>query len=531
LSLILYSCNSAGESIVEFKLIPVDTIELDLSGFSKNVISDLQFVETDSVLLLFLYTKSDYIDVYNLQNKKLVNRVPLIKGKQLSSFYVKNIDSIFLFYSSSFFNEYTDSLLQLVNINGSIRDIYSIDGNYLRTINNDISVLNSYYPHSIFHKIVFIKNNVFFLVSKYHQFQLGDSLSRSAELTPVLSLNTNSKKNYPVNFDYVFPKEGYFFPQAFNHYFIAEAKNKNVLFYTRYSNLIQVYNVNEKCIINHYLKSEIIDTVAPEIDKNNCTQLNFIQNKGSFFKMYYDKYNNLYFRTIIMPSKKYQNNIFIVADSNLNKIGEGIMPKGYSLEMAFYDNHVFLWNKKKTFSMEGKIFFTKFKIKQKSFNKDSVLQKITFSPIIDTSKCGIPNDDSETIAIRPFLDNYIKETSYCVLIVPFMYSCPSCKNYAVNFYSLNKDVFSNTNIYLLFDTQNISGLKNFLTPFNLGLNNEYILFDSLNLYSNYVANDYFNPRVVAVCNSRVVFDKTYKPDEMENIATPMFKYSFNQICN
>ncbi|MBN2662479.1 MAG: hypothetical protein JXR68_02415 [Bacteroidales bacterium] len=525
------SRNRVNNTIEEMVLLPVDSIELDLIDFSKNVISDMQLYEKDSLLMLFLYTKSSNIAVYNFTEKELVAQVPLQKNKQLHSFYVKNFDSIFVFYNSFFYHGYSDSLFQLIDIEGNVKEIYPLNNTFFKTETNDISIFDSYYPHVIFHKIVFLKNTLYFLVSKYNQYSLGDSLSRSSELPPVGSINIDNKNFTPINFNFVFPHENQFYPQSFNHYFITNALNGDVLFYTKYSNIIQKFDISKKTISSYLLKSEILDTIPPEEDERNCNQINYIQNKGSFNTIYFDKFLNLYFRTILLPKKTFKNDLFIVADSNFKKIGEGIIPSGYSSNMLFYNDYVILWDKAKTYATEGKIYFTKFKIQQKLFNKDSILKTISISDALDTLKCSIPSNDTATIAIRPFLDSYIIKESFCVLIVPFMYSCPSCKDYAVNFYSLNKDVFYNSNVFLLFDSQNVSGLKSYTNSFNLRLENKNILLDSLGLYSNYIVNGYFNPRVVVVCKNIVVYDKTYKPDEMENIATPIFKFVLNQMCD
>lgn len=530
-SIFVFSCSKQKKNyLYEYVLSPIDEISFNLTDSSKNVLTDYQLFETDTAKLIFMYFKNEKISVYNFDNQNFIKTIPLKKNVPLFSFYVKTIDSIFLLYNSGFFFDYTDSVLTCIDFDGQLVENYFFENKYFKSLNNEIKNDSSYYPHTMHHKLGFDnQNSLFFLVSKYAQRELGDSNSRNSALPPIACYDIENKKLSFINLPFLMPPVGYFYPQAFNHYYVSTTKAGNPLLSYRYSSIFYEYNIATDSLIQHYLKSLLIDTIEPEKDKNNCRQLHFINNKGTFNKITYDKYRDIYFKTVLLPRKQYENSVFIVADNNFNKIGEGVIPTGHDSDFIFEKNHIFIWNTKKTFASEGKIYFTKFELKKQELEISDLKARLQ-EKVADSTNCTVVNP-SEAKGNKPvieLLNKYIDKKNYTVLIVPFLYSCPSCKEYAIMLYRVNKEIFIKNDVFLFFDSPNISGIKTYLVENNLNMSNNMVLTDTFGLYNSYVKDNFYNPRLVNICNGKVTFDKTYKPDELEQIYDNIFSFIDNK---
>lgn len=527
---ILISCKKKDTKVFyEYKFVPIDSFALPLKDSVHNLPRDLQFVNTDTAKYLFVYYRYDFITVYNLDTRQIVKKIPLRKYSKIYSFNAVSFDSIFVIYNSSYFDYFSDSLIQLINSDGKILRNYPISyKHYFRTRNNDTDNVNILYLiHTPFHKMPYINGNLFFVIDRLKKRYIGDSLSRATELPPVGYINTKTGKLSFINFPVFYPPEAYYYSanSLFNKIFVSA--DTNLLFISMQSPNIYEYNFSTKKIQKHRLVSVVFDTIAPLSVKKKVGPFYFAEEKGSFDDVVYDPYRQLYYRTIDLPDKFYKNScIFVVADKNFNKLGEAILPKDYFTYMLFDKDYILMINKKKTFATEGKIFFTKFKI-EKIKKTDIDFLKNFSKKQTDTSTCHISLDSSTANNnIVNFFDNYIHQDTYKVLVVPFLKSCPSCKNYAIWFYSLNKEYFGKNNVYLLLDYGNISAIKAFLSKFNLRLNNKNIIVDTLNKYEDYVTTSFYNPRIVQVCNKKVKFDKTYYPNEMKTIDSALFDDSF-----
>ncbi len=530
IAILFYSCNKNKNVLYEYKFKEVKNIILPLSDTIHNSVIDAQLIKNDTANLLYVYTKGDYIYVYNLDTKKLEQSIPLKKGKPLLSFNVQSKDSIFVLYNSGYYLEYTDSILQLIDEDGDIRRVYGFDNKSFKSIDNEVDKKDMYTVHTIFHRMPYKNGKLYFLISKYYSYQLGDSLGRAAKIPPAGYINTKTGELNFINFPFFFPPKGYYYPQAYSHYFISLAHNGNPLLLAKYSNLIMEYNVQQNKLNKHYLKSFIVDTITPEKDKSKCGQLKFRRNQGSLRQLFYDKYRNIYIRPVLLPQKQYDNYTLVIADTNFNKLGEGVLPqKLVPSTILFSKKNILFWNLTETYKNAGKLVFTQVTIEKDELNKQNLIDSLNLK-IKDSSTCTYNKGNVTNNSISKFLKKYLKEKTYAILIVPYMYSCPSCKKYAVLYYSLNKERFFKNNVFLMFDSENVPVLKSYLISFNLNINRKYVLTDTLGIYKNYLKDDIFNPRVVVVCENEVVYDKTYYPKELKKMDSVLNEFVMKKIC-
>ncbi len=528
--LIFASCKQKKNKVFyEYNFIPVDSFSLPLKDSVHNLAYDLQLIKTDTANYLFVYFHNDFITIYNLDKKEIIKEIPLKKGVPIFSFNAISYDSIYVFYNSSYLDFYHDSLFQLIDSNGKVLKSYNITyKNYFKT--HEIDTNNFEFQYSInalFYKFPYLDGKLLFTVYKLNEEYIGDSAGKSRVLPPVGFIDTKTNKISFIDFPLYYPPEGYYYSKNIYYKTIFKSADDNILFVQGITPDIWEYNFSTQKKKKYRLASILLDSIAPvNINDTTVSFLYFHQYKGVFGDIIFDKYRQLYYRLCYLPSKIYKKNkTFIVTDKNFNKLGEGIMPDDYFHKMFFDEDYIYMINRKKTFKNEGKIFFTKFKIKKTKTTKNDFLKNFTKNEI-DTSTCNISFDSTNGKNVSIFLDNYIHKNNYKVLIVPFLKSCPSCRDYAVWFYSLNKIYFSKNNVFLLMDYGNIAAIKSYLANYNLRLTDKNVILDTLNIYDEYVSTSFYNPRVVVICNNKVKFDKTYYPNELENIGNVLLDDSF-----
>ncbi|MEA3450966.1 MAG: DUF4221 family protein, partial [Bacteroidota bacterium] len=493
--LVSYKQNNK-EAFYEYNFVPIDSFSLPLFDSVHNLPYDLQLIKTDTANLLFAYFKNSKITVYNLDKQTIIKKIPLKKHKPIFAFRVITLDSIFVFYNTGDFYRYNDTVFNLINYNGEILKNYGIFEEHFKTLKNDTEDLSfQYYTSTLFHKFIYIDYKLFFLVKKLSAKKLGDSASYVRDLPPVGNIDTKTGKLSFINFPIYYPPKGYVYSRYYLSNKIFLTANKNLLFVSPQTADIYEYNFTDKSYKKHRLASVMQDTVTPERIEDNRNYFYFMDNKGSFSDIFYDKYQDLYYRFIYLPKNEYENRkVFVVSDNKLNKLGEGVLSTDYaSFKMIATEDYILMLNAKKTVSTEGKMFFTKFKLVKKQTTKKEFAKKfVKLDP--DTAKCNfVDSKVGENKNFLNFLDNYIHKDSYAVLFVPFLKSCPPCKDFAVRLYSLNKEYFSNRNVYLFFDYGNVSALKSYLINFNLRINADYIFLDTLQKYDRYVETGLYNP--------------------------------------
>ncbi len=527
--LLFSMCKKQNELFYEFDFVAVDSFSFPLLDSTHNLPYDVQFVKTDTANLLFVYFKNDYLTIYNFDSLTFIKRIPLIKGKPIFSFNVVNLDSIFVFYNTGYFKRYNDTVFQIIDFNGKVKRTFGIFDKNFKTKLNDVDDIESqYYSYSLFYKFPIVKSKIFFSVSKLRQGPIGDSITRTQNLFSAAFIDLKTSKVKLLKFPNYLPSRGYYYPSGYNKSILSISHDSNILYFKPHTPDFFKYNVKTGYIEKYKLTSVLLDSIEPIKDTNLLVDIFYFPlYKGVFLEAVYSKNLNLYIRRINLPSKLYNHSkLFVVGDTNFNKLGEGLFPEGHS-KMFFTSENIVCFNAYKTFASEGKIYFTVFNLKKKPITRDSFIKKFQKNNFVEN--CNTQKVSDNTNSIKSFLDNYIQKANYAVLIIPFTKSCPSCKQFALTYYSLNRDICARKDVYLLFDYSNVSAINAEIVKYNLNINNQHIILDTLVQYDNYVST-IFNPRVVIVCKDSVIYDKTYYPDELGQLDSIMFSYLQNQVC-
>lgn len=519
-------CQKKEYPYLEFETI--GDIVVKIENPQKNIPTDYQIYQHDTTNWLIFYTRTNKLYIYNLNNNELIKEVKISK-KQLSSFYFINPDSIFLLYLSSYFLEYSDSLLQLIDTSGTTKKIYQFEDKHFLTKNNEIDEKEYYVPYIWAQKLELKNDKLFFLITKYYHYELGDTFSRNDTFSNLAYLDIKTSKINFINMPKELPPPNYYYPQAFRYNYVSSMYNGNPFIGYRYSNNLYEYDFELQKVIKHTVKPTLSDTIYPTKDLNEAEQLNYMDKYAGYWSIIYNKYEDYYIRNIGLPRAIYKNNIYLVQfDKNFNIIGEGIAPDGLRTPYFFTKDYIIFWNKQKTYENEGYIYFTKCKIKKTNKNIADEIKKIQI--VKDTNQtCTFSKNKNLNTNINIYLSNLIKNRKdFAVLIVPLMESCPSCKEFALTLYSVNKTTFLENNVILLIVNSNKALTKSVLIEKNLNLSHQNIIIDDGSTYSAFLNSKIYNPRVVVVKNNEVIFDKTYYPDELNGIYEPLFNFIKNK---
>ncbi len=518
---LFYSCDYKKNNRYKYiELQEIDTIALMLSDSKSNVEYDFQIYNNNNNTnkLLILYVNNLNLYIYNLSTKKLLKEIKL--KKPIFSFYYLSKDSIFLLYQTAYFYDYCDTVLAIIDENGSIKKTFGINDEHFLTQNNIISEKQFYYPNTTFHKILYFDKKIFFNISKNYFYYLGDSASRSDNFANAAYIDLKTEKINFIFFPKYYPPENYFYPRNFSTKSICLSHNNLPMMAYRFTNYLNEYDYNKDIIISHYVKSDNFDTIMPSIDEKELSQFNYNDNYGKLWFVFYDMYKKLYYRMIILPEKYFDKNLLIAFDTNFTKIAEGFIPKHFGNHMIIENDGIIFWNSKKTFENEGYIVFTKYKINFIE-SKDSLIDLQKQMKEIGT--CNNKIEKNVTKNIDEYLNLKLnKRDNYLAIIVPSL-SCPSCIQYVLTMYSLNKESFLKNNVILIFEGENKISLKNQLLEKNILLS-ENVIIDDSNIYKQYHSETFYNPRVIIFENKNVKFDKVYKPDELEGIGQEIFTF-------
>ena len=536
ISILFIACNNPLESdknveTNKYKKISfekVKEIELPLENKASSfypIVYDYKIIDEKETFIIYRKDIKKLV-FYDLKTKKKFNEIKL-DFRELNDFEYINKDSILLFYINQYNkNNYVKNQLLLINFEGEIKQNYIYDNKNVWCENNKtLSEDSAFYPHLFANKIELINNKMFMFLDKQKVYDIGvDSffINRS----PIISyfdLNTSklitSKKLW-----YPFLKEGDYYPSDFPIINYCLSKDSFPLIRFFYSSKLFKWNYLKDEVVEYSLKSRLIDTIPPMPFASRYSDKNI---PAMYLNMSYDKYREYYYSAVLFSPSKYGWGAwsFIIADKNLNYVGEVFAPKFISFRPIFTKDYIISIVPSKK---EGIININFFKMK---------LHETDYSGYINSLKDSLKNREKKiinktnriagtnTIGNKTDIINYlnnkikIKEKTYAVISIYLNDGCPGCKTKVLNFIAANQNILDSNSLYLNISGRNSSDIIKYLRNHNI-LNYKKLYVDTLDEYTLFDNFGLKNPRLTLVEEKRVTYDTTYYPDGIDAILVP-----------
>jgi len=225
--------------------------------------------------------------------------------------------------------------------------------------------------------------------------------------------------------------------------------------------------------------------------------------------------SNIFFRRIMYARGKYFGG-YLFFDKYFNVLGEFVTPLNTTVAYT-NDEFVYLFDGRLPYT-DSSFSITRYKYRFKEGNLDQWLDDNELRRVKEEviEECNYQSGSIINTDLKLYIDKYIQDTSFSVIIAPIGLTCPGCVDFVLKNYMANQTVFAGYEIYLL-----AVGLDSVSVYSKLGA---YLI----NTQSNYVATDtsadllnfekgYIGVRYLIIKKNKVVFDKTYEFDELENI--------------
>ncbi len=479
------------------------------------------YEKKDSVFIVLNNDKQ--LTTYSLETGEKINEINInyFKYQSLMSYKYLNKDSIILLFNSSSISNYNyhDSAFMIINNQGEIKKIFNFKDTPVRCSYNNIkSSFETMTIPSAFSDIYFSDNKVFFSISRQY-IKPGDSISESVNLPygGHYDLIDNKLITYNKLNHHPYFAQGRYYKRLYSSVFITMSNKKLPIYGFRHTSIIYEYDYKKDVKHQHKLKSALVDTIKPDtvymekyVDTYNAQYNNF----------YYDKYRKIYYRFVTLAAKKdetpfrknHRKISMLVADTNFNKIAEGILPDNlHSIPFLITKEGIWFHNS----ADKENITFDLYTLKYKKGTKQDLVKEYN-------EKTEAENKDG----VLPFMNNLfkVKAENSLIVIVPTDLGCHSCASTISKFYVENQTLFKNKNLYFV-----IAGIAKFtVDPFiehnDLKGDMPNLFIDKKGEYLNYIEG-FNNPKLLILENGKVKFDKVYSPSELIELEIKIKEYS------
>jgi hypothetical protein len=320
--------------------------------------------------LFILSSLDNSLQVYDWEKGTLLSKKILPKEGPdgvgvASSIFVKNIDSIFVLSSYQF-------QLSLINADYKVVKRYSLlhssngkpkIGEGMFPIGKQTSSMGFYNNKIIVGGYPFIDRTE---ESFYSKGKTSLSLDIKSGVFEYLTSVPNSYKVRYENGNKILAQQ-IFSSQTFNY-----EKGQMILSHLT-EPFVEVVNLNSKKVIDFYAGGESISEILwAKRNMENQDEFKFFLKQPYFSSIYYDKYRKVYYRILELPNLEKKDNYdeqpwtkpsVIILNDEFKKIGETILPKGYSLSsLIITENGAYF---RKYIDSEDTILFTLFKLIEK----------------------------------------------------------------------------------------------------------------------------------------------------------------------
>lgn len=291
--------------------------------------SHLQYCIIDGKEMLAANLENSELAFYDVEGKKQVHVINLLKDRSLCAFEYVNKDSIFLLYTlphSYYRSGISDSVIladtlsfQLIDYDGNVKKCYhfNCDGSNIDGVNLTVKDVLPPYSGLFYHKIMRSSNMVFFYPCRY-LYNDVENMRNSKPFIACYDLNTEkyyfTKQKFPYLNDTTYCPilEG----SSNFLYFCISPDGLPVLRFS-YSSDVFEWDYKNDVLIPHTLKSRIIDTTF----LRNTSDWPYYE--GAYYHdLIYDPNMELYYSSIMFKLKNVHTASTIIADRNFNYICE-----------------------------------------------------------------------------------------------------------------------------------------------------------------------------------------------------------------
>lgn len=345
--LILQSCHFSVLSIKQkpepeqynYELNLVDESRIRLDSMTTPEVETFNYRIQDKGDLSFYNPFSKKIYFYNFQTKNFIdaislNQLPIQKPIDISGHYIHNSDSIFLFDSWK-------SRVYLISKKGDLVDSFSVNN-----IKKDKFIL----PTIAFNNAMqahFYKGKLYITGLTIGEFEYETSSNRPILIVVDLK---NGSTSYIGSYPEIYRRENANWGGVnYRSVFTMFDDENAFLSFPASHNIIRL-NLNSGKTDEYYSGSRFFDTI-PSINKakkewnnKNLHNKHHFEN-GSYSSVIYDPYRNFVYRVGELPLNEFVEGIrgkmvkqfsIIILDSNLNKVGETLIPQLSHSRLGFF---------------------------------------------------------------------------------------------------------------------------------------------------------------------------------------------------
>jgi len=517
----LVSCNKLPEikpCVYDFEVINTVEIVLDESDRAYLPVRE-QFVEIDGANVLILNVGNYKLSFYDIDKGLKIHEINMDSTKYIDNFRFLSKDSIFITY---YVDNYTEELnnpdrFQMINYKGEKMSVfgYDIDTN---DVKNKGYKLDDILPTCNYTGMPICDNKVFFSTYRIKVDDVGTPEFMKNPI-PFALMYDLEKQKYVIsrhrNFPYI--TEGVYYPTSKNVVYASISGNNLPLYRYNYSSSVFEWDYKNDKIITHSLKSRLIDTIMP-CEKPTHYSANTLE---SFYCMIrYDKCNKFYYAQMYFNENFYgssQHGI-IIADKDFNYLGEiynNVYWPTYSNENLLFDVST---------KNDSTIAINYLKIVKTDRDYDKYIDSCRND--LQQKKKAVDEYkerfDAGKNTISNFLKSNIKIESKDYKIVTFYVNegCPGCSDAVYNEISNNRDIFEESQFYIIVSANSKEEAITDMSRFGLQ-DFKNLIIDSKGVLKRLAGTDgLLNPRITIVKNNEVVLDSIYRARDIEKELIP-----------
>ncbi len=354
ISILFIACNNPLESDInadtnKYKKISFEKVKEVKLPLGKHLEAGIDHVKYEIIdgeeILIIAYWASRKLVFYNINTQNIINEFEF--ERNLYDFKYISKDSILLLYKNRQLH-YNDKQLVLVNFNGKEQHKYVYNNKLINYKNDILSEELAVYPSLFGNKIELFNDNIFLFLNKQKEYKIGTD-SFFINKSPIVSYyNTKTEKlTTSENLWYPFIQPRDYYPSDFPtlHYCMSNDSLPLIRFF--YSSKLFKWDYRNDKITEYSLKSKFLDTIPPMYHPSYFSDSKI---PAMYYSINYDKYNELYYSTIYFSYDIYNggSNSLIIADKNLNYIGEVFAPKINGYNPIFTKDYIISTRESKT---------------------------------------------------------------------------------------------------------------------------------------------------------------------------------------
>ncbi len=513
LIIFIISCNFKKDNkVADFELqnkiaLPIPEEILNSSSYLYTYPYSVKYIEDEQQLLVNYYN-FNYLYVYDLKSRQLLNKINFPRRFNFDNVEYINKDSILLFLSGVD-KYYYDTSIVVINYTGKIKSAYGIKHeNILNYSTCDLQKLDqqtylSYlFPIYCFDNICY-KNNVYFALNCAQEKFLENkfiSVYGSFDLASK-NVSINNQLTYPVKK----PISTFNFPENIlktNINIVPEKAELLVSF--AFSPYVYKHDLDKDKGVFVCLNSKLPDTSwVYQADKNGHTyfygKVSFVEPINKYIRFVTLKVNDEIIRSIVTYDEKFNYIGEMLTDLSIKTING----KYFSADIV-----------------HDSLIISEYRPVEAAFDATKLeheLKKKIPKPTQNLETCNLIKNNS--IEKRNIID-YLKmkalplDTSYSVIVLNEN-GCTSCNEYFINFLSINSFLLKKKSkpLFFIYISNNKEASESFFRKKKM----ENILIDQPNNYNPFHPFKYFNPRLVLVRNNKIISDTVYIPDQLERL--------------